>query len=292
MSILYIFPYNLSIYYDGMPVTTFLFIAMYSVSAVYLFAIYYFWKRKREVSGILILLPVLIAPTYSPVKVTWFLAERYLYTGTVFFAVLVSMFILYLAKKWKNQYAAYAVLSVILILFSIKTYIRNDQWQNTETLALATMKSSPLSVRPYNDVGGYYFYKGDVDTAVDWYEKGLKVVPTSGTAINNLGYIYLQYGPLIFWDAHKPESPDKDMAKQMYDNATQFMQQKADPKTVSYFLNKALVYDPTSVEYATNLADLYFNLGLKDSSKLLYSYVLKLDPNNDYAIKKMAVLSN
>lgn len=293
MSSLYVFPYNLSIYYDGMPVTTFLYISMYSISALYLFGIFYFWKKKRmEVVGILILLPVLIAPTYSPVKVTWFLAERYLYTGTVFFSVLVAMFILYLGEKFHNKYLTYGILAIILILFSLKTYIRNDQWQNTETLALATMKSSPLSVRPYNDVGGYYFYKGDVDTAVDWYEKGLKVVPTSGTAINNLGYIYLEQGPLIFWDQHKPESPNKDLAKQMYDNGMNFVQQKAEPRTVSYFLNKALAYDPTSVEYATNLADLYFNLGLHDSAKLLYSYILRLDPSNDYAIKKLAVLSN
>ncbi len=292
MSRLYVFPHNLTVYYDGMEVTKLLYFSMYTIFIVYAIVLIYLWKRNRELAGLFIIMPIMLGPTYSPVKITWFLAERYLYSGTAIFAILVSIALLYLGRVTKIKYLPYLILAPILVVFSILTYIRNDEWQNTVTLSFANMRASPLSVRPYNDIGGHYYYQGDVNKAVEYYEQALTVVETSGTAINNLGFIYLEHKPLIFWDEFKPEEVDENYAKIMLDNGINYLQQQEEPRTVSYFLNKALAYNPNSIDTAIITADLYYNLGLAEHAKNLYLHALSLDPENEHVIKQLILLNN
>ncbi len=287
MSGLYLFPKNLSVYYDGMAVTPLLYLSMYTAFIAYVSLIIYFWKRNRKLTGLLIILPILIAPAYSPIKITWFLAERYLYTGTAFFAIMVALLFEKLESKWKNKFFIYGAFGLLLIIYSVRTIMRNNDWQDTETLAYATMKASPLSVRPYNDVGGHYFMKGDIKKAVAFYEKGLTVIPTSGTAISNLGYIYIQFGPLIYREDYAKPTQDANRARDFFDYAKRESEKNSDIKTISFFLNRALALDMEQIEYNLNVAEFYFELGNYEDSKKLFERSLAIDPNNQYALKRL-----
>ena len=292
MGQLYLFPKNLSVYYDGMEVTTFLYYSMFVGFALYIAAVIYFLKKNRQVAGVLVVLPVLMAPAYSPIKITWFLAERYLYSGTAFVGVLVAMGVIWLQKKYENKNVAYGVLTFILVVLSVRTIVRNNDWQDTETLSYANMKSSPLSVRPYNDMGGHYYYKGEVMVAVDWYEKALKVIPTSGTAINNLGYIYFELGPLMFWDTLQWPQPDPEKAQALYDQGVSIMEEGGDPRTISYFFNKSLVFNPANVEVTLQTANMYNSLGFPNQARNLYLHALDIDRGNETALRAIESLSN
>jgi len=272
MSKLYVFPKNLTVYYDGMEVTTGLYVSMYLAFITYVAVTIYLLKKQRQLAGILIMLAVLIAPAYSPVKITWFLSERYLYSGTALVGVLFGMGTIYLQRKYKSKYLAYGILGLILAIFAVRTIVRNDDWQDTETLSWANIKAAPLSVRAYNDMGGHFYYKGDIKRAVEWYEKGLQVVPTSGTAINNLGFIYFELGPLMFWD--DLEQPEKDEAKaeELFRYGLQVMEEGGEPRTISYFFNKSLVFNPDSVDVTLYTADLYMSLGMLNYAQDLYMH--------------------
>jgi len=292
MSKLYIFPKNLTVYYDGMEVTTGLYVAMYLTFVIYAALTLYLLKKQRQIAGILIMLAVLIAPAYSPIKITWFLSERYLYSGTALVGVLFAMGIISLQRKYKSRYLAYGVLGLVLIIFSIRTIIRNNDWQDTETLSYANIKAAPLSVRAYNDMGGHFYYKGEVMKAVEWYEKGLLVVPTSGTAINNLGFIYFELGPLISWG--ELNWPDKDEAKadELFKYGLSVLEEGGEPRTISYFFNKSLAYNPDNVNVALYTADLYMSLGMPNHAEYLYLHVLNTDPQNEFALKALDALYN
>ncbi|MFC1722318.1 hypothetical protein ACFL0C_01575 [Patescibacteria group bacterium] len=288
MTKLYVFPKDLTVYYDGTPVTSLLYISMYFVFAVYVFFVFYFWKRNRLVTGILIMLPVLVAPVYSPLKVTWFISERYMYTGTMFFSMLIAIGVENFDSKFKVKYLSTAFVILLLIAFSVRTFIRNKDWYDTETLSLANMKTSPYSVRPYNDLGGHYYYKDDIEKAIEYYEQGLTVVPTSGTAINNLGFIFLEREPLVFWEDYYLESEyNEDLSKTYFDNAVRMRDSGSDPRTISFFLNKALAHNDQSVDLVIPTADFYYSLGLTENAIRLYEYGLSIDPQNEIILGRL-----
>lgn len=292
MSKLYVFPKTLSVYYDGMEVTTGLYVSMYTAFVLYAALTLYLLRKNRQLAGMLIMLPFLIAPAYSPLKITWFLSERYLYSGTAFIGVLLAIGILYLKKKTNNRYLAYGILGLILVLLTVRTVLRNDDWQNTETLSYANMEAAPLSVRPYNDLGGHHYYQGDIKKAIEWYEKGLTVVPTSGTAINNLGFIYFELGPLIFWDDLDWPPTDVERARELYDNGVKIMQEEGEPRTVSYFFNKSLLYNPADINVVLHTAEMYNSLGMEEHAMKLFQHALAIDPENEYALNAVEALSH
>ena len=294
MTKLYLFPKDLTVYYDGMEVTTFLYVAMYVVFATYVAATLYTWRKNRKIAGILIMFPFLLAPAYSPVKITWFLAERYMYSGSAFFGILVGMLIVYLENRAGKKYLKfmpYAVFAVVLVALSYRTVLRNDDWQDTETLSYANMKVSPLSVRPYNDVGGHFFYEGDYARAIYFYEEALKVVPSSGTAINNLGFMYLSFGPLIYRSDYEPFDPDPELAADYVEFAKRIMSTSGgEARTASYFFNRAAALDPNSVEAASYTADMYLELGIPHFAEQMYRRVLEIDKGNEYALKQLIAI--
>ena len=177
------------------------------------------------------------------------------------------------------------------MVYSAKTVIRNNDWQNTITLSFADMKAAPLSVRPYNDIGGHYYYKGDLDTAVYYYEEGLKVMPTTGTGINNLGFIYFEKGPVIFWEDYQQGEINQEASKQFLSNGNNMLQ-KGEHRAASFFYNRAMMADPNSVDAYNTAADLYFNVGLIKFADELYNKVLDIDPENDYAIRRLSLIEN
>jgi len=287
MSKLYLLPANLTVYYDGMEVTTGLYVAMYSTFIVYAVVVIYLLKKQRQLAGILIILPFLMAPAYSPIKITWYLSERYLYSGTAFIGVLVALGTIYLQRRTGNKYLAYGLLSLLLVALAVGTVRRNNDWQDTQTLSYANMRAAPLSVRPYNDMGGHYYYRGEVKKAVEWYEKGLQIVPTSGTAINNLGFIYFELGPLIFWDDLVWPEPDQEKAAELYNAGVKLMQEGAEPRTVSYFFNKALVFDPQNIDVTLHTAEMYKSLMMPEYASRLFRRVLEIDPENEHALMSL-----
>lgn len=191
---LYSFPKNLTVYYDGNPISSQEYQIMLAVSIGYLSLIFYYWNKNKQITGLLVILPVLIAPTFSPKKVTWYMAERYLYLGTIFFTTLIALFSLKIEKKSKIKHLSFFICLLITIIYSIRTINRNRDWQTPKTLALATIKTSPQSVRPYNDLAGYYMINENYQKAIDYYHQALEILPQSLTAKKNLGLIYLEKG--------------------------------------------------------------------------------------------------
>jgi tetratricopeptide (TPR) repeat protein len=48
----------------------------------------------------------------------------------------------------------------------------------------------------YNNIGIYYYYRGDLDIAIDWYRQSASISPTFSGALNNIGtYFYLKGRP-------------------------------------------------------------------------------------------------
>lgn len=276
---LYLFPKELTIYYDGNKITSTTQLLMYGVFIMYLGATIYVFKRNKRYAGILIMMLILILPVLSPKKITWFITERYLYAGTGFFVALLMSGIFYIETKLKNKYVTFVIAGVIFILYAGRTFVRNQDWRNPKTLALATIKTSPYSVRPYNDIAGYYVLQHDYSTAKKYYVDALKVSP-SLTAIHNLGHIYLEtdFDPSIR-TVNQP-------ADNIYNEVIRMLQNQ-DYFAAAYYLNEVIAQEPLHTEALHRIAELYVSYQRPDKAQKYVDFITtnKLEKTETYIIQ-------
>lgn len=288
MSKQYLLPKDLIIYYDGNPVTPAYYIAMYIGAAMYLGLIGYLWFKNRPAAGILMILLVLLAPTFSPIKITWYLSERYLYYGTGFFSILLAMVILRLTKSVKSTAATALCVSLIGLIYTARTLIRNPDYRDSRTLAAATVKTSPQGFRARNDLGTTYLEAGDYQTALGHYSISLGLLPEGNTAINNSGIIYIQYG----LPENPPTAPEPDLnkAKKDFDTAIEFYKKQMYSHAMFYFY-RAHLSAPEQLEPIDMMGNVYFQTGQLSWAERMFKQVLSLQPGNSQGYAKLAAVA-
>jgi len=126
--------------------------------------------------------------------------EHRLYSSMVGFSIFLSFGFYYLIKKIlpkKNFYKAYVFsLSLIIIIFSSLSFIRNSVWKNDITLMSDVTKKSPKISRNFNWLGVAYLKENNIDLAKGNFLKAIEINPNFQDAHNNLGNIYSYQGNL------------------------------------------------------------------------------------------------
>ncbi len=269
---LYAFPQDLTIYYDGKELTKVDRLFMFTAFILYLASIIYTCRTNRKLCGLLILLSICIAPVFSPVKVTWYITERYLYFGCGFFTALLGILFTFAEKKTTIKHSSYILTGIFLILFSVRTYTRTADWKNPETLAFATIQSAPKSIRAYNDVAGYYVLHNRTKEAKIYYQKALAIYP-SIVAMNNLGYIYMM----------EDLDPSIRTMHQPYEDTlllgNQAIQQK-EFRLALYYLNEIYTPSTTDINLLHAIATGMMELNSYNNAKKYLDISLKLNPQN------------
>lgn len=318
MSRLYLMPKTLTIYYDGTQSDSLAYLTMFAVALLYLTGLVYFFKKNRLIWTFLVILPAAIAPCFSPVKVTWYITERYLYLGSGFFVGLLFYSLNKLEQKTSIKYLTLICGILIIAVASWRTYLRNEDWKSPATLAKATIQTSPLSVRPYNDLAGYYVMQGRIDEAKKLYQKAMTIYPST-TSLHNLGYIYMTTGldPSI----HTTSIPfaellsradtalqQKDLRAALFYNNEALS--SASPSARLYnsigfiltetsrfdqahtYLEKAVDLEPANAQTFFYLGYLAYKEGNIEDAKNYLQKTLELDPTNKQAQTNLEYLNN
>lgn len=110
-------------------------------------------------------------------------AEKYLYITSFSFVLLLS-FGLENLKKWKKLWIVATVL--IAVFYAGRTYMRNQNWQSTQTLWEYEAQIHPQSELAYYNLGIVYTQKGEKSKAITAYEKALQLKPEFWQAKHNL----------------------------------------------------------------------------------------------------------
>jgi tetratricopeptide (TPR) repeat protein len=132
----------------------------------------------------------------SPIKIGWYVAERYLYLGSISFCVLIAAIFLWLEKKLPIKNLALFLLIPLLLFYSLRTFIRNEDWRTQTSFWVATAGASPTSFRAWNNLGNVYGWEKKWDQAIEAYQQSLKIKPDHDTANFNLGIAYYSKGDL------------------------------------------------------------------------------------------------
>ncbi len=290
---LYVFPKDLKIYYDGNVITNQQLIIMVILSSIFVAMVLFFWlgKRNLKVTGLLLLLPAMLAPSFSPIKVTWNMAERYLYLGTLFFGVLVALIILKISSYFKWKYVWILLTVPLLLVLSVRTVIRNNDYLDNKEFARKTIIAASQSVRPYNDLGTLYYMDGDTETALDYYSRALQINRLSATAINNIGLIFLKNGvPDSIFSApdYFPQMEPNDYQAWLARAISSYKNEN--PTNAAYYLIGAVIRNPQGIEALNLMGDMYYAQQEWERAKDFYLRSVKVNDQQANIYYKLSTI--
>lgn len=254
-------PLNLTIYHEGLTVNSIYILLSRAAAVLIVFVsplILFLRKAKLPLVFLLFFLAS-ISLSLSPIKIGWYVAERYLYIGSISFCVLIAFLLLWLEKKLPIKNLALILLIPILLGYFARTVWRNKDWQSRTSFWIATAEASPTSHRAYNNLGNVYGWQEEWDKAIEAYKKALKIKPDHDTSNSNLGIAYIKIG-------------DLEAAKKYLLRAV-----KINPKLFKAFFNLGLVY---------------YKQGDFEEARKYWEQVLKINPNYTQARRALMTLEN
>ncbi len=137
--------------------------------------------RLWTVWYVLFLLPV---SNILPLPVYY--ADRYLYTPSVGFFVLLALGFRELRTSWPDwsRKAAAPVLSALVLVLIIAAFTRLDVWRNDLTFWEDTARKSPGLYKPHLNLGAAYEQDGRLDEAEREYLQSIEIRPTDAARYN------------------------------------------------------------------------------------------------------------
>ena len=247
---------------------------------------YSFFKNKLIFFSLSFFLITLL-PSMAPIKVSWLVAERYAYLPSLGMALFLGIIF---NEIWeKNKYVCIVILSCICILFSIKVFQRNIDWQTNHNLWVNTCQVSPNSHNAWNNIGDDYDKLSDYPNAIKGFTQSVLVKPNYADAYHNRANVFFKSGRL-------------DLARESYETALRFSpslyqtylsltqidlyEKKADLALAH--ATKAVELQPNDPQAQYALGIVKAQLGLIDEAKQIFQSILAVYP--DYAPAKNALI--
>ncbi len=193
---LLVLPINLIYHYNGVIADSISFfdinvILSLGLIALLLIAAYLLFKKSGEVSFSILFIFISLLPVMNFVPSMNLMAERFLYLTSFALSILIA----YVLIKFEQFRKFLIVLfSVIILLFSILTFQRNQDWKDNDTL-YSTADGINGSVLLVN-MGNIFANKKQYDEAAIRYRKALEIRQNSVLANHNLGLTFLIKGEL------------------------------------------------------------------------------------------------
>lgn len=277
-------PKNLTLYHSEMSFTQAEYFLRVIIFLLFLGLIIFSFKKDRRIFFWLSFFLISLLPTLNPLGVSWVVAERYVYLGSIGIFAAGAFLIAYLGKKTSQPKLVYVVLTILIFSFGIRTILRNNDWKNQDTLWLATAKTSPSSPQNHNNLGDYYARQGNFEKAVEEFQTAIKLLPNYGDAYHNLGNTYQQMQK----DDQAIESYKKALEFnpnlwQSYQNLAAVYFKQGKFNLAKEELEKAIAVNPNNSNLYVNLAIVYLKLNDSINAKKTLNQALLLDPQNPQA---------
>lgn len=269
------FPIDLTLYHTMYVLPGWL---NWAILLIYLSMVSYFYFKNKKYFFSLAFIFVSVLPSMAPVKVSWLVAERYIYLGSLGFYLFLGLIVVDMSKYFK-------IIPVILflsymILGVVRTFMRNDDWTTNHKLWVNTCQVSPNSHNAWNNIGDDYDKLKDYASAIKGFTQSTIVKPNYADAYHNRANIFYKTGRL-------------DLARESYNTALVFnpglyqtymsliqidLMEKKNDVAVGH-AETAVKISPNEPQTAYVLAVVYAQVGRTTEAKTLLENVLKVYPN-------------
>ncbi len=259
----------------------------WAVLLVYLALMVRFWFKDKLWFFALFLFMAATLPSMAPLKVSWLVAERYAYLGSLGLAIFLSLIIGVMYKRLK-------ILPVVLAaglvsVYALRIYFRNIDWSTNHLLWVNTCQVSPNSHNAWNNIGDDYDKLKDYASAIKGFTQSTIVKPNYADAYHNRANIFFKTGRL-------------DLGRESYETALRFnpgliqtyislVQIDLNEKKYDLALqhiNKSVELDPNNPQTLYILAVVYAQLGRIEEAKGVLKTTISRFPN--YSLARNALI--
>lgn len=250
--------------------------------------IYFFFKDKKIFFALAFIFAA-TAPSMAPVKVSWLVAERYLLLGSLGFCVFLVLFFQRFSKRWRTP--IFILFCLTVGLYSVRTFLRNDDWQTNHKLWVRTCQISPNSHNAWNNIGDDYDKLAQLETTdkgkFNQYLNSIKGFTQSVTVKNNYADAYHNRANIFY------KMGRYDLAKDSYETALSYgpnlyqsyyslLQIDLTEKNYNSALNhlnklNAVRPNDPQVYYAASVV--YANMGRIDQAISILEQLVKANPS-------------
>jgi tetratricopeptide (TPR) repeat protein len=186
--------------------------------------------------------------------------------------------------KWKSLKLALPWAMVVALFFGFFTFSRNRVWTSDDALWGEIHQKSPESAAAYNDLGNVYSVKGQLDLAIQDYNKAIEIDPKLPDPYNGRGNAYTEKGQfdLAIHDYSKAIELDPKLAVAYFNRGLAYAVKGRLDLAVQDF-NKAIEFNPKGVDAYNNRGNAYQAQGQLDLAMQDYNKAMELDPKDAQA---------
>jgi len=242
--------------------------------------IFYFYQKKKKINFyFLSFFLISLAPVLTPFGISWWLAERYVYLGSIGIFALVAMGLTKIIKKQKL--AGLLIWGLIIVSLTARTIRRNIDWKNQDNLWIAAAKTSPSSPQNHNNLGDMYYRHQQPEKAIEEFQKAIELNPRYAAAYHNLANVYHSQKKyqLAIENYQKATSINPHLWQSWQNLASIYFNQKAYKQAEEAF-KKSIEANPQNIHSRVGLAIFYLKTGEKEKAKEQVKTAIKIDPNN------------
>lgn len=253
-------PAWLTLYQTEMAFTQAQYLVLLLITLLFAGAVVWSWRKNRDVFFWLAFFVITLLPTLTPLKISWLVAERYAYLGTLGIVVVAAIFLDKIIKLNENgKMVGWFAIILIVASLSVRTVIRNRDWKSEDTLWLATAAVAPSGQQIHNNLGDVYARQGDMNRAVEEFKKAIEINPNYADAWHNLANTYQSMGQL-------------DLALENY--------------------QKAVEINPALWQSYQNMAAIYFNAGQLDLALENIKKAVEINPTDENLKQNLQVIES
>jgi len=272
-------PKALTLYHSEMVFSTTQYAFYLSVFVLFLSAIFYFYKKNRLVFFWLCFFILSLLPMLTPFGISWIVAERYIYLGSMAIFVLIAMCFKKLNGEGEIKPIFLALLVLIISCLSFRTIKRNQDWQTQDTLWLSMAETSPSSPQNHNNLGDLYSRRGDFEKAIQEFQWAIQLRPNYGDAYHNLASTYAQiqeydlaiesYGQAIKFNPNLWQS---------YQGLASIYFEQEKFEEAAQLMEQAVSINPNNANLHLNLGIIYLEMEQQEKAQYEFQTAVQLDP--------------
>lgn len=250
------------------------------------------WKKNKQIFFWLSFFVISLLPTLTPFGISWIVAERYVYLGSIGIFFITGYLLAGLIKNEKTKIIGYVLCVMCVGGLMIRTIVRNMDWKNEDTLWLSMKDISVSDPKTHNNLGDMYGRHGDLKKAEEEFKKAIEINPNYGDAYHNLANTYLQMKKydLAIENYQKALKTNPNLW-QSYQNIAAIYYEQKDFALASSYMEKAVAINNQDDNLFLNLALTYLQINKINEAKIALDKCLTLNPQNTKA-KDMLLMIN
>ncbi|MDD4938520.1 MAG: tetratricopeptide repeat protein [Candidatus Shapirobacteria bacterium] len=255
----------------------------------YLTMLGWFLFKDRKMFFALAFIFLAAAPSMAPVKVSWLVAERYMFLGSLGFSIFLVFAFQKLEKKFKKL--ALILFVFLVLVYSFRVFLRNIDWQTNHKLWVNTCQVSPNSHNAWNNIGDDYDKLAQGETTdqgkIEQYMNAIKGFTQStvvklnyADAYHNRANIFYKIGRLdLARDSYETAISYGPSLYQTYFSLIQIDLTERKYDLALDHLNKLNQVKPNDPQVAYVAAVVYMNIGKKDEAIAILQQLVKTIPD-------------